>query len=70
MNLVSLLSMELRCPRSPLVLSMEIKKLDGGKSKHANLAQRNGFGPVFFPLFVEAGKLNIKNLTPAIDRLR
>jgi len=49
---------------------MEIKKLDGGKSKHANLAQRNGFGPVFFPLFVEAGKLNIKNLTPAIDRLR
>jgi hypothetical protein len=39
---------------SKLVLSMwpSKRKLDQEKSKHAGLAQQNGFGPAFFP---EAG---------------
>jgi hypothetical protein len=30
--------------------------LDDKKSKHAALAQENGFGPTFFAQFAEAGK--------------
>jgi hypothetical protein len=34
--------------------------LDEEKSKHASLAQQNGFGPAFCAVFAEAGKRHSK----------
>jgi hypothetical protein len=42
------------------VTPYKLKLDEGNLSKHASLAQQNGFGPAFFAQFVEASKRHSK----------